>query len=97
MVQMCQDPSTRRWMDLPDPYEPADAERFVREVITPGWESGTASGWAIEAVDASGTARYAGNVDIRGGPAATVGFVLHPWARGRSVMSGALRLALHCP
>lgn len=39
-------------------------------------------GWAIEAIDAEGTSRYAGNVDIRGGPAATIGFALHPWARG---------------
>jgi len=95
MVEMCRDPVTRRWAsNLPDPYGATDAERFVREVIASGWNSGTARGWAIEAIDPDGIARYAGNVDIRGGPAATIGFALHPWARGRGVMSGAVRLAL---
>ncbi|MGI8720940.1 MAG: GNAT family N-acetyltransferase, partial [Geodermatophilaceae bacterium] len=37
---------------------------------------------------------YAGNVDVRGGPASTIGFLLHPWARGQGVMSSAVRLAL---
>lgn len=94
MVEMCRHPETTRWMSLPDPYRPADAKWFVREVIAAGWRSGVARGWAIEATDVEGGARYAGNVDIRGGPAANIGFVLHPWARGHGVMSRAVRLAL---
>jgi len=94
MVEMCRDPVSNRWMDLPDPYRAADAEWFVREVIAPGWRAGTARGWAIEAINSEGVERYAGNVDIRGGPAANIGFALHPWARGRGVMARAVRLAL---
>ncbi len=94
MVEMCRDPISNQWMDLPHPYRPADAEWFVREVIAPGWRAGTARGWAIEATNSDGFSSYAGNVDIRGGPAATIGFVLHPWARGRGVMARAVRLAL---
>jgi len=96
MVEMCQDPITRRWAsNLPDPYRLADAEWFVREVVSAGWDAGTAFGWAIEAADQNGLPRYAGNLDLRGGPASTVGFLLHPWARGQGIMSAALRLALH--
>lgn len=94
IVDMCRDPITKKWTDLPDPYGSNDAETFVRELVAEGWRSGRARGWAIEAVDATGTAHYAGNVDIRGGPPATIGFILHPWARGRGVMSSAVRLAL---
>jgi len=95
IVEMCRDPLSRRWAaNLPDPYGPGDAEAFLRESVAPGWELGTSRGWAIEAIDSSGLPRFAGNVDIRGGPDATIGFVLHPWARGHGVMSGAVRLAL---
>lgn len=94
IVEMCRDPFTKRWMsNLPDPYRPSDAEFFLQEVVAPGWRSGTSWGWAIEAIDDE-SPRYAGNVDVHGGPDATIGFVLHPWARGRGVMSGAVRLAL---
>lgn len=95
IVDMCRDPISKRWAaNLPDPYGPGDAQSFLHEVVTPGWELGTSRGWAVEATDASGSTRFAGNVDIRGGPAATIGFVLHPWVRGHGVMSGAVRLAL---
>lgn len=95
MVEMCRDRLSRRWLtNLPEPFGRSDAERFLREVIEPGWRQGSVRGWAIETIDAGGTWRYAGNVDVRGGPVATIGFLLHPWARGRGVMSAAVRLAL---
>lgn len=95
IAEMCRDPISKRWAaNLPDPYGPGHAQSFLHEVVTPGWELGTSRGWAVEATDASGCTRFAGNVDIRGGPAATIGFLLHPWARGQGVMSGAVRLAL---
>ncbi len=94
IVEMCQDPLTRRWTDLPDPYGLTDAESFIHERVAAGWRAGTARGWAIESVDSAGSARFAGNLDIRGGPAADIGFALHPLARGDGVMSAAVRLAL---
>ncbi len=95
IVEMCRDPITKRWAaNVPAAYGPADAESFLRDVIAPGWKSETARGWAIEAADETGTLRYAGNVDIRGVRDATIGFVLHPWARGHGVMSSAVRQAL---
>jgi len=94
MVEMCRDPVTRSWTSLPESYASSDAEWFLREVIAPGWRTGSARGWAIEAPDDQGMPRYAGNVDVRGGPAASIGFALHPWARGRGLMAEAVRLAV---
>jgi RimJ/RimL family protein N-acetyltransferase len=62
---------------------------FAIEAIDEGPEDGGATGSAT-------SARYAGNVSIRpsAGGGAEVGFALAPWARGRRIMSRALRAAL---
>jgi RimJ/RimL family protein N-acetyltransferase len=93
MVQMCRDPEMARWTSVPQPYGREHAESFVHDIVPRGWAHHDHRGWAIEAVDEDGTARFAGNIDIRGGPVADVGFALHPWARGRGLMHRALRLA----
>lgn len=93
MVQMCRDPEMVRWTSAPQPYRREHAEAFVHRIVPRGWAHHDHRGWAIEAVDDDGAARFAGNVDVRGGPVADVGFALHPWARGRGVMHRALRLA----
>lgn len=95
IVEMCRDPLSQHWTEhLPDPYERSHAEWYVYENVAQKWRSGTARAWAVDAVDESGRPRYAGNIDLRAGPAADIGFLLHPWARGRGVMSGAVRLAM---
>jgi RimJ/RimL family protein N-acetyltransferase len=93
MVEMCRDPEMARWTSVPQPYEREHAEAFVHDIVPRGWAQHDHRGWAIEAVDGEGTARFAGNIDVRGGPVADVGFALHPWARGRGVMRRALALA----
>lgn len=94
MVEMSSDPDMVRWTAIPDPYTRAMSEQFAFTVIPRGWDDGSHRGWAIEAVDDDGTARFAGNVDIRHKPIADIGFALHPWARGRGIMSRAVRLAV---
>ena len=90
IVELCRDPESVRWTTIPTPYGRADAEGFLRDVIAPGWETGTAMGWAV---DFDG--RYVGNIDIRGpGPLGEIGYVLHPDARGHGVMRRAVVLAL---
>ena len=93
VTQMCRDPEFSRWTTVPVPYERSMAEQFIDEVIRRGWREHTSYGWAIEAVDDDGTARFAGNVDIRTRPRPDIGFGLHPWARGRGLMTRAVRLA----
>lgn len=94
MVEMSTDPDMIRWTAIPDPYTRTMSEQYAFTVIPRGWDDGSHRGWAIEAVDDDGRSRYAGNVDIRSKPIADIGFALHPWARGRGVMSRAVRLAV---
>jgi ribosomal-protein-alanine N-acetyltransferase len=93
MVEMCRDPEMARWTSVPQPYDREHARRFARELVPHGWETGEWRGWAIEAVDDAGRARFAGNIDIRGVGVADIGYALHPWARGRGVVTRAIRLA----
>ncbi len=89
MLDMARDPEAVRWTAIPTPHTREMSEQFAFEHIPSGWDQGTARGWAIE-VDG----RFAGNLDLRGEPIGDVGFVLHPWARGRGAMVRAVRLAV---
>ncbi len=79
-----------RLTTVPVPYTVADAEGFL-DLVADGWASGTMAAFAIEVDD-----RFAGTVDLRLREArwAEIGFGLAPWARGRGVMTEAVRLAL---
>ncbi len=77
----------QRFTTVPVPYDAAAAEGFLRHVAT-GWDDGTLAAFAID-VDG----RFAGTVDLRPHPGrwASIGYGLHPWARGRGVMTRAVR------
>lgn len=92
-TEMCRDPEFARWTTVPQPYAREDAVRFITEIVATGWRDHTSFGWAIEARDDNGNARFAGNVDIRTATRPNIGFGLHPWARGRGIMARAVRLA----
>lgn len=94
IVEQCTDPDSIRWTPVPVPYERSDAERFVGERVPQGWRDETAYEFAIEAPDDSGQARFAGNVGLscEEASAAEIGFLLHPWARGRGLMTHVVRL-----
>ena len=89
IVAHCRDPEFQRWTTVPVPYHESDAQDFVRR-IAEGWRANVAR-FAI-AYDG----RFSGSVDLRfdGLGGAEVGFGLAPWARGRGVMTRALRLVL---
>jgi ribosomal-protein-alanine N-acetyltransferase len=94
--EMCTDPDMQRWTTVPVPYERQHAEDFVFVRTPRGWADGTEWGFAVEARDDAGLARFAGNVALRldGAGGAEVAYALAPWARGRGVMSRAVRLLL---
>ena len=94
VLESCQDAETQRWTTVPAPYTRADAEAFVAG-NAPNLREGTVS-VAIEAVDdATGAPRFAGSLSLRlSNGAGGLGFSLAPWARGRGVMSRAVRLLL---
>ena len=91
--QMCSDPVFARWTSVPDPYTRDDARRFIRDVVPAGWQDASFRAWTIEATDDDGRTRFAGTVDVRSAPVTSVGFGLHPWARGRGITARAVRLA----
>ena len=89
VVEQCQDREMQRFTTVPVPYVPDDATGFLNHVRA-GWADGTVASWAIEVVG-----RFAGSVDLRLGEGwGSIGYGLHPWARGRGVMTTAVGLAL---
>jgi RimJ/RimL family protein N-acetyltransferase len=91
MIEFATDPESIRFTTVPTPYGPDDARAFL-QLVADGWRRGDRLGWAIELDDRTG--RFAGSIDLRleGDGVAEVGFGLHPAARGRGMMSAALRL-----
>ncbi|MDP9444902.1 MAG: GNAT family N-acetyltransferase [Actinomycetota bacterium] len=96
VVEQCTDPESIRWTTVPVPYTAEDGRRWLTETVPAGWRDGTELGFAIEAPDEHGVRRFAGSASLRpeGGGVAEVGYGLAAWARGRHVMSRALRLLL---
>ncbi len=91
IVEQCRDPEMAAWTTVPRPYGPGHADGFL-EVVSAGWRAGTPLIWAVEA-ERDGRRQYCGSIDLRiADGQGTVGYGLHPGARGRSVMSRALRL-----
>ena len=87
---VCQDPEIARWVTIPQPFLPADADAFIDSALTM-WRDGRGAAFAI--VDAA-TNRLLGAVTRFGpdGHQATFGLWLAPDARGRGVGARALRL-----
>lgn len=91
VLAQCEDPETQRWTTVPVPYTRAHAEDFVRRTVVEAWAEGRVASLAIVSAG-----RFAGTVDLRlqGDGRAGIGFGLAPWARGRGLMSRAVRLAV---
>lgn len=93
LAAMGTDLETVRWTTVAEPYEHHHAEDRVLETMPAGWHDGTSFGWAIEAAGDAGESRFAGNVDLRTGPPAEIGFAAAPWARRHGLMTRAVCLA----
>jgi RimJ/RimL family protein N-acetyltransferase len=95
IVEQSRDPESLRWTTVPRPYGEEQGREWLA-LIEAGWNDPDGQRlWALEDVsDPAG--RYLGTIDLRpslGGQVAEVGYGLHPDARGRGFMAGALRLA----
>lgn len=82
--KICQDPVTIQWTTIPTPYSEEHARSFV--------ENPPPCLWAI--VNPDDQQDLWGTIDLRlvSGFRASVGYMTAPWARGRGVMTAALRL-----
>lgn len=92
MTEMCRDPEMARWTTVPVPYEEQMAAAFIGE-IQEAWREQRSYCFAIEATGDHDVSGYAGNIDLRTQPRPDIGFALHPSARGRGLMTRAVRLA----
>ena len=95
IVELARDAETIRWTAVPTPdggYRRSDAAEFAA-AESAGWRTGRRLGWAIEA-ERGGTRQFCGhlNLHLEDPGLAEIGFALHPGARGRSIMSTAVRL-----
>ncbi|GAA3619657.1 hypothetical protein GCM10022199_25200 [Marihabitans asiaticum] len=96
-VEQSTDPETVLWTTVPSPYSLDDAREYL-DVIRRGWEEGGDAVFALELAnpaDGGDPVPFAGLLDVRrrGTASWEVGFATHPAARGRGVMTAALRLA----
>lgn len=100
IARACQDPELQRWIPVPVPYERAHALQWVEDTPT-SWAENRELRWVITEPGAS-----SGRVGTAGtGPIGAIGLHAHddtmreigfwmaPWARGRGVMTDAVRLA----
>lgn len=95
IAEQCTDEDSLRWTTVPRGYTTADAAAFVEHIAAEWAAPHGVRFWAIEVVGDDGTPRFGGTIELRPGESwdyASIGFGLHPAARGRGVMARAVRL-----
>ncbi len=93
MVEACQDPEIPLWTAVPDPYTEDDARAWVRGEIGSGEPPGDRVSFAVS--DPDDDARLTAAMSIQRifrGHSGEIGYWTAPWARGRGVMTSAVRL-----
>ena len=94
ITEQCTDPEMRRWTTVPREYTRDQAAARVEQALRQWADPRGSRTWAI-VFDHDGTPSYGGSIDLRPGEApstASLGFGLHPAARGLGVMARAVRL-----
>jgi RimJ/RimL family protein N-acetyltransferase len=93
LVEACKDPEIPRWTAVPYPYTVADARSWVRGDPLPGEPPGDRLSCAVAASDDDARLLAAiGMQRIFHGRTGEIGYWTAPWARGRGVMTNAVRL-----
>ncbi|OFE19073.1 GCN5 family acetyltransferase [Humibacillus sp. DSM 29435] len=94
ITEQCTDPEMLRWTTVPRGYTLDQAVARVEQTCKDWADPFGARQWAIE-IDRDGAPAYGGSIDLRPGATPTtssLGFGLHPEARGQGVMARAVRL-----
>jgi RimJ/RimL family protein N-acetyltransferase len=93
MVDACRDPEIPLWTAVPDPYTEADARAWVRGDLMAGEPPGDRVSFAV--AEPEDDARLLAAMSIQRifrGRTGEIGYWTAPWARGRGVMTRAVRL-----
>lgn len=92
IMELCQDEEVQRWTTVPVPYGRSDAETFVEQVER-NWAEGTALNWAVRNPEDRSVVGMVG-LNLDGPGSGEIGFWLAPRARGRGLMTAAVRLVI---
>ena len=94
----CQDPELQRWIPVPVPYERVHGEQWVDDTLS-SWAQDHELRWVIvERVAGGATGRPTSGpvgaigLHARDPTMREVGYWMAPWARGRGIMTQAVRL-----
>ena len=97
IVESCSDESTRHWLahSLPTPYTLEDAHRYIAGLSEEA-HLRKSLGWCVADSDTDVCLGAVSLLDLRDalGTAGEIGYWAHPDARGRGVMSEAVRLVV---
>lgn len=95
IVEQSAEEMSQRWTAAPRDYTRRDGITFLEHIASEWADPEGKRYWAIEVTGDDRRPRFAGTIDLRPGEAwdhASIGFGLHPAARGQRVMSRAVRL-----
>ncbi|WP_024800725.1 GNAT family N-acetyltransferase [Nocardia sp. BMG51109] len=92
IVACCREPSIGEWTTIPVPYRREHAESFLTDIVEPGWAAGRPTWGVREAADGPIVGMIGLHARIREQTGAEIGFWLAPQARGRGLMTRAVRL-----
>ncbi|MEU7630885.1 GNAT family N-acetyltransferase [Nocardia sp. NPDC049220] len=90
ITECCREPSIGKWTTVPVPYERANAETFITDIVDPGW-AGRSPTWAMR-VRVDGPVIGMISLAENDKSAAEIGFWLSPAHRSRGLTTQAVDL-----